>query len=518
MKLSVNNNESKTYKSVVNIIFGVGSQVFNLLLSFISRTIFIRLLGAEYLGINGLFTNILTVLSLAELGFGNAIIYSMYKPLVEKDEDKMAALLNFYKKAYNSIAFIVFIVGVLAIPFLKYLVNLPENMKNINVYYFMFLMNTVLSYLFSYKSAILTADQKGYLLQIYSTVIKIVQFILQIAVLILTHNYILYLVIQLLCTLINNVITAIKTNKLYPFIKKKNQLSSKEKKNIFSNVGAMFIYKVTAIVVNNTDNILISVLVGTISVGYYSNYYLIINSLNTILNTIFSSVYASIGQLNAGDDLKRKYTIFKFVDLCGFIIFGVCTICLVFLMNDFIFLWIGNEYLLDNWTELAIIINFYMAGILNPVWMYRDTTGLFRDTKLISILNCILNLILSIILGKIIGMFGILIATAISRLLTTFWYNPYMLFKKFFKKKPSEFFKNQILQVVEILFVCLILSVINKILFKEMTIFIFIVKALITFFVSLGLIVILNYRKEEFKYLYENIIKKFLIKLHLKKV
>ena len=154
------------------------------------------------------------------------------------------------------------------------------------------------------------------------------------------------------------------------------------------------------------------------------------------------------------------------MDLCGFIIFGVCTICLVFLMNDFIFLWIGNEYLLDNWTELAIIINFYMAGILNPVWMYRDTTGLFRDTKLISILNCILNLILSIILGKIIGMFGILIATAISRLLTTFWYNPYMLFKKFFKKKPSKFFKNQILQVVEILFVCLILSVINKIVFK----------------------------------------------------
>ena len=197
--------KSRTFNSIRNIIFSVGVQIGTILITFLSRTIFIKILGSEYLGINGLFTNVLTILSLAELGIGNAIVYSMYKPIANKDEEKIAALMNFYKNIYRIIAIIILVLGTAIIPFLKYIINTDAEIEHLYLYYILFLTNTVSSYFFIYKSSMIIADQKLYIQKTYHFIQIIVQFILQVIILLITHNYTLYLIVQILCTIGNNL-------------------------------------------------------------------------------------------------------------------------------------------------------------------------------------------------------------------------------------------------------------------------------------------------------------------------
>lgn len=423
-------SQNRTKKSIKNISYSVVIQVLLILINFISRTIFIHFLGSEYLGINGLYTNILTVLSLAELGFGNAIIYSMYKPLSTRDEKKLAALMNFYKKIYHIIIGIILILGLSVVPFLQYFINSNLDLGLLKLYYILFLLNTVSTYVFSYRISIINADQNMYLVKVYHFWTVVLQFLLQTIFLIFTHNYIIYLCIQIICTLINNIAIGLKAEKMYPYIKQKVQISKEEKKEIFENVKATFVQKISGTIVNNTDNILISIMIGTIWVGYYSNYYLIVSAITSMLTILFSSVSASVGNLIAEGNTKRQNRIFSDLVFVAFWICGVCSICCANLFNDFIQLWAGNEYVLSQSVVWIIVINFYVMGMLNPVWTFRDTTGLFRDTKWISIILAIINLVLSIVFGIYWGLFGILAATFISRLLTTYWYTPYMLYKK----------------------------------------------------------------------------------------
>ena len=499
--------ETRLTKSLRNFNVGMIFQVATLILNFITRTIFIHTLGVEYLGINGLFSNILTFLSLAELGIGNAIIYSMYKPLAKNDKKKLTALMKFYQKMYHIISIIIFVIGICLIPFLPYLVKVDTPIPNLTLYYFLFLLNSMASYLFAYKSSIIIADQQIYITKVYALVFLIIQFVLQVLILCFTKNYVLFLVAQILCTFGNNIMCAYKANKKYPFILEKEELSKKEKKDIFSNVCSIFIYKISGTILNNTDNILISVMLGTVFVGYYSNYALIISSLIGLVAVLFTSVNASVGNVNAEDNSSKKHEIFNVLEFLSFWIFGYFSVGLILLLNDFITVWLGKEFLLDLPVVISIVLNFYVVGILNPIWIYRDTTGLFKDTRTVSIILAILNLVLSIILGHFLGLFGILIATAISRLSTTFWYQPLMLYKKVFNKSCSEYFIQQLKYFLLVILAIVISYIFTKCIVGA-SVWNFILKGIILTIITNIVFFISLYKTKEWKYINDVILSK----------
>ncbi|MEN6414608.1 MAG: hypothetical protein ABFC84_17860 [Veillonellales bacterium] len=497
------NAGTRTINSVRNIIVSLSYQLILLFLSFMSRTIFIKTLGAEYLGINGLYSNILSVLSLADLGIGSAIIYCIYKPLAENDIAKISALMNFYKRIYRYIAIAVGVIGIALVPFLDILVKTDTPIQNLELYYVLFLSNTIMSYLFIYKSAIIIADQKLYLIKIYSFAFEIIRFIFQIVILVTTHNYMLYLIVQLLCTFLNNLFIAYKSNKLYPYIKNAaRRLNKAERGNIIENIKSMFLYRIGGVILNSTDNIFISSMIGTVWVGIYSNYFLIVGAVQGFTEIVYSSISASVGNLNVSEDMKIKEKLFRVIDFSTFWLYGFCSICFFVLLDDFITLWLGKEFCLGLPIVVAILLNFYIPGMLRSTALFRDTTGLFKQTKYVFLITAVINLGLSFFLGLHFGLAGILYATAISRMLTNVWFEPMMLYKKYFQKSSQKYFSKQVLYFALLCIICGLISFIAS-FFNDGSVAAFIKKMILCLLIPNVIFAILFYRTDECKYLIE---------------
>lgn len=502
---------NRTEKTKKNVIYSFISQFFIIFLNFISRTIFIKILGNEILGINSLFTNILTLLSLTELGFGNAITYSLYKPIHDDDKKKITGIMNFYKKVYRYVAFIILGIGIILLPFLKYIVNLGEsstlNLFQIRIYFILFILNSLSSYLLAYKSNLIMADQKMFIIKKINLFITIFQFIVQSLCLIFFKNYFIYLVLQILFTFMNNVIISATSDKMYPYLKNnKLKIEDKDKSAILSNVKSIFIYKVATNIVENVDNILISILVGTVSVGLYSNYHMITSSLLGIISIFFSSFTASIGNLNIESDNKKKENIFYEVMIINSFIMIISTVCLLNCFGSFISFWVGESNKLSFLLTIVICFNYYIYGVLNPICVYRDSTGIFKEAKNISIVLAILNLVLSILLGKFYGMMGILGATFISKLLTNFWYQPYILFRDIFKSKPSQFFYDQLKNLI-ILFIAYVISYKFILIFNISGILLIVVSFIVSVIISFILVLVAYINDDNFKKLLSRLLK-----------
>lgn len=501
------NSNSRSINSFRNITIGIGSQIVTLLMTFISRTVFIKLLGAEYLGINGLFSNVLTVLSLAELGIGNVMMYSLYKPVAENDESKIISLLNYYKNIYRKIAVAVLILGMSIIPFLDKIVDSEMTFKNIVLFYVLFLVNSVVSYFVAYKTALIIADQKNYMINTINTLFSLIRDIIQIIVMLETKNYILFLCVQIICTISNNIYFSFTANKLYPFLRKRMNLVEIDTKNIKENISSMFLYKMGVVMMNNTDNILISTIISTIYVGYYSNYSLLITVITTFIGVIIQAMLSSIGNLNTEGSVKKSYKFFNTLLLFFHLISAISSLCFLLVVNDFIRIWIGESYLLGKDVVFAIVFNFYIQNIINPVWIYRETMGLFNRIKYIMIIAAIINLGLSIILGRYWGLSGIIISTAIARLLTTIWYEPSLLYRIKFKQPVRKYWERQFKYFVVTL-IAMSLSIYFCYFLPTSISFIFIK-------ISIGIIVmccaffVTNYNNEEFKMLRGYVLKFF---------
>ena len=424
-------NKSRVIYAKRNINIGVMAQVVTVLLSFACRTVFVKSLGAEYLGVGGLFTNILNVFNMADLGFSTAVIYSMYKPIAENNEQELIALMTFYKKVYRLIACVILVIGLALIPFLDKIVNLEKNIPYITFYYLLYLSNAVASYLCVYKSSILRANQESYILNITTTVINVSRYMAQIASLLLFQNYTLYLVIQTIGTISVNLIGARVAENRYPFIKKTGVLPYNKKREIGDNVKSLLYYKIGTVLLTNIDNILISAIVGTVWVGLYSNYVLIENSIKGFITIIFGGLTASVGNLVTQENHQKQVHVFYTMNFLSWWFYTFCTIAFIVLYQPFIQLWVGKDYLLPFPTVLIICFGFYVQGSVKIVGVFREATGIFRQTKYVYFLASILNLVFSIILGNKIGLMGILFATIIARLLTHVWFEPFCLFKFF---------------------------------------------------------------------------------------
>lgn len=434
------NERSRTENSFRNAIVALGCQFATLIISFVSRWFFIRILGSQYLGISGLFTNILSILSLADLGFSWAIGYSLYRPIVENDRDRISAIVRYFGKVYKIIAIVIFAVGLALVPFLDKLVSSEITIGNVRFYYILYLIETASSYLFVYKSIILSADQREYVTKGVRTLFTLITNISKLVVLYVTKNFTAYLIVQIAGVIVTNFAISRKADKEYPFLKtNQTQLDKPSKKKIFTDVKALFIYKIGSVILYHTDNILISVMVNTTNVGFYSNYTLLTGTITTLSDLLFGALGASIGNKNATSDKKDLLQTFKSINFANFWVYGFCSVCLFCLMDDFIELWIGREYVLGSFSAFIISFNVFIPGMLSAVSSFRNATGLFTQTKYVYMITAIFNLILSVLLGKYMGLNGILLATGISRLLTNVWYEPYVLIKRFFNASYAKY-------------------------------------------------------------------------------
>lgn len=401
--------------SLKNLIYGSLSQASSSLLSFIVRYVLIHTLGAEAVSLNGLFREVIAMLSLAEMGVGTVITYNLYVPLKENNEKKLAELMNLFKKAYHFIALTILLLGLLLFPFVHLLVSKIEiELGYLRLIYFLFLIQTASSYLFSYKSALLNADQKDYIVSKYMMLVRTIFTGISIVFLILTRKYIIYLIIQIIATLTGNLAISAYADGQYPFLKRKDSLPEDEKKQVFSNVRYLFIGGLSGKIINSTDNILISVLVGTLHIGAYGSYMMLINPLKIILNQFRSATKGSIGNLMVEKNNRHTETVLKrltFITYCPTII---ATAGFYTVSTPFIRLLYGEMYTLPTHVVLVCAVNLLIYIIKNPLWSMLEVSGLFKEDKNISIAGNIVNLLVSMILGKKLGISGIVIGTICS--------------------------------------------------------------------------------------------------------
>lgn len=508
------NQNSRTYNSVKNATISIIIQILTIIFSFVSRTVFINVLGDQYLGISGLYTNILSMLSLADLGITTVMTFSLYKPIANHDTQEISVLINYFKKLYRYIAIAIFVIGTCLVPCLQFIIkdsSLPFN--ELRLYYMLFLANSVCSYLVVYKSTLIMADQRIYITKIVEFVARMVAEVVMIILLVQTGNYLLYLIANITVTILKNVVLSIIADSVYPFLrgpKSTSQIPDETKKSLIDNIKSLFIYRVSAMIMNSTDNILISMILGTVIVGYYSNYLMIITSLNTFIMLIAQSVLPSIGNFNASGNTPRKLLIFRSSLLFFFVIGTFCVSCFQTMFNDFIFLWIGNEkpeYILSIFDVSCISFNFFVSCITNPIWMYREATGIFKKTRYSMACAALINVALSILLGKFFGLGGIVAATGISKLLTNFWYEPIVFYRDVFNDKIRGYWL-YILKLLGISCICIIISVAICFAIPCSIGFMF-VKIAISFTITIAIFVLASIKTPEFKF-FTNIAKSVL--------
>lgn len=499
---------SRTEYSVINMTASLGGYALNILLSFVCRVVFVHQLSAEYLGINGLFTNILSMLSLAELGVGTAMIYALYRPVAEDDHPKIASYMKVYGAAYKTIGAVIALLGLLLLPFLDVLIKDPPNIpENISVLYLIFLFSTVSSYFCSYRSAILIANQKNYIVLAISYAVVVVQNIAQILTLVFLKNYMVYLVLQVIFVLASNILISAVATRKYPYIANKNaeKLSKGEVKALAKNIKALTVTKLSGILVNNTDNIVITYFNGLIATGVVSNYSLLTGTITSLANQIFSSLSASLGNLNAVGDKEHKYEVFNALNLANFWIYGWAAIGIVCLSNDIISLFFGTSYVMELRIPIILAINFYMLGMQCVVGLYKSTMGLFRYGQYVLLFTAILNLFGDVLLGRIWGVFGIFVATALARAFTNTWYEPFVVFRYGFSRSFRTYIVRYLFYVLLLIVTCALCyalcSVIPFSLLPRL-----ILKCIICVVIPNALFLFLFRNRAEFRYLWHAII------------
>lgn len=433
---------SRTSNMIRNVSFSFLGQGIGILASFIVRIFFIRILGSTYLGLDGLFSNILTILSLSELGVGTAITYSLYKPLAEKDEEKLKSLMAVFKKVYTIIGLIIFGIGFGLTPFLSFFINDMPDIWGLQLIYMLFVTNTAVSYFFSYKRNLILADQNRHIETIYRYGFYIVMNIIQIIYLIISKDYFGYLIIQVIMTILSNWALSRKADKMYPFLKEKKirRLSKKEKNEIIKNTKGLMIQKVGNVVVNSTDNIILSKFVSLDVVGFYSNYRLVIYALNMIINQLYMTLTPGIGNFFIDQDESRRIELFKKSNFITFWLAYFCSICLIVLFNDFIYIFAGKEYLFGLSVVFIIVFNFYFTTMRKVVVSFREAGGLFYKDRYRTVFEAVCNLVVSIILALKFGVLGVFFGTAISYFSLSFWIEVWVLYKDGLKAKVSNYY------------------------------------------------------------------------------
>lgn len=434
--------------SFKNMITAVSSNVLTIIVGLVAQAVFIKILGSEYLGLNGLFSNVISMLGIVELGMGSAIIYNMYKPIAEENHEKIKSLMQFYKKSYRIITLIISIIGIMIIPFIKYIVDIESVTVGINVYlvYILFLLETICSYILSYKRSMLYANQKEYITNIIHMGYTILVNTMQLTFLYFTHDYYLYLIIKVMMRLVENIVISSYVNRRYSYLLDNNvtKLDRKTEKDIFQKIRALFFHKIGTFIVSGTDNIIISKYLGLVTVGLYSNYYMIINAVQTVINHIIQATRASVGNLLVTESKTKQFDIFNKIRFVNFWISCFSSICIFVIMDSFITIWIGYKFVLPTKVLLVLVINFFIVSSRSTYGAFKEAAGIFYEDRFVPIIESLLNIVLSIIFVKKFGLMGVFMGTIASGLVLWCYSYPKYVYNKLFGRKISDYIKETI--------------------------------------------------------------------------
>lgn len=506
------NKDSRESNSIRNFTVGVIYQVVFLMLNLFSKTFFIKTLGTTYLGINGLFTNIFLVLSFAEHGIGPVMMYTLYGPLSEKNKNTVSMIYSYFQKFYKRMAVVIGLAGLLMLPLLPFLINTKEQVSHVQLAFLLFLAGIVFSNLFAYKTHLVISDQKQYVVGMYQFIFDVLALILQILILIYTQNYLLYLVIFLIKNMIYADMISRLVKKLYPFITKQPESADFliEKQKIVLRIQNIIAYRLSRVLLTGTDNVLISVLVGTIWVGYYSNYDLIVVGVLMLVSTFYSAISASVGNFLAKETLEEQNRLYDIIQTIGFWIVAFTTTCLIILFQDFITIWLGETLLMKKPIVYIIVINYYLVSNRNIVKVFRNAAGIFERIKYMMMFAAAMNIVLSIVLGIYFGVVGILIATTLTTLSTFYWYEAKIILVEKLGRSFSVFIKNQVIVLILTLS-SMAVTAISVMLIEVTGIMTFILKMMVCVVISNVFLVIMLRKTEAYKVL-KTIVKRILVK------
>lgn len=493
------NKESKTRNVVRNTSMGVLNNLTLTILNLISRKLFLVYIGIEYLSIGQVINNILSILAFSELGVTNSVLYMLYKSVAEDNKDKIVRILGSYKRLNRIIGCVIFILGLMCMPFLKNFINTSVDSNTVYLIFLMNLLYSTSTYFCSYRQVLVNADQKNYIISKVSLIINIISIIIQCIMIYLTHNYIVYLLVVIIMGLVQNVFLYKKVGEMYPFLKKYRnfKLEKDESKILVDNVKSMFSVKICGIVINNTDNILVS-MISTIVVGYCANYTMISTRVKGIISIFHNSIVYSLGIASIEKNAEEKYKLFKKIMLINSFLAGFTTTLLGVLWDDFIILWIGEGYVIPHIIMYSILFNFMWMIISAAVWMFRDTNGLFIYVKKALLVNAALNVILSLALGHFIGVSGVYFATILSDMLSSFWFDARLIYKKIFNK--SNFLEYNLKVIFDMGIVFLMILFLQKIFsLSGLSIGIWIFKAVISAFAYIAIFSIIHSQNKIFK-------------------
>lgn len=434
--------ENRTKNAVRNIGWGVVEKMVTLLLPFLTRTVLIKVLGAEYLGLNSLFTSVLQVLSISELGFGSAIVFSMYRPIEEGDKETLCALINVYRKIYLIVGSIILTAGVIIIPFLPYLIkgDCPKDV-NILILYLIYLFNTVIGYfLWGYKAALFSAYQRNDLISKRNSLVSMFAEIFKISMLLLVRNYYAYVVFVPIATVVTNILNAILADKMFPEIICYGSITPNVRDGLKKRIVGLISFKVYNVVFTSVDTIVISAFLGLTPLAIYNNYYYIQTALIGFLTIISASITAGVGSkmvTNSPDDNYNDFKKFTFIN--GWIV-SWCSICLVCLYQHFMQWWVGKELVFPFHTMLLMVLYFFIPRITTLTYTYREAAGLWWEDRFRPLVATVVNLVINLCLVRIIGIDGVIISTLITSGFINIPWGSFILFNIYFKRSTKEYF------------------------------------------------------------------------------
>lgn len=495
----------RVQSAVKNIAFGQMGNFITQILGFVLRTVFISHLGDTLNGVNDLYTGILSVLSMAELGVGTALNYSLYKPVAEKNIEKVKSYMLLYRRAYRVIGLVIAVIGLLLTPFLPYLVKQPEGvtLRDLTLYYFIFLFNTVSTYFVAYKYSLVNAEQKNYIQTNIITVTKMITVSLQIIVILTTKNFYAYLLTAAAVELAQKIFVSRYLNKRYPYLTEKDitPLSKEETGEIVQKTKALVLHKVGDVARLQTDSMIISGFINVTLVGIVGNYNMVLNSAANVVNIFFNSVLSSFGNLIATENKEKQYRLFLVYRFAACWIYGFSAVGFGLLLTPFVQLWLGEEKTLAFAVVGAVLLDYYFKGDRIVLSNFKTAAGVFEQDKYLALIQGLVNLIISIVLVQKIGLLGVYIGTIISGLIANIT-KPVIIYKVILDRPVKQYFWDSLKYLVVVLGLFAALSAVKSYIMPQITILSFAVMFVITCVLFNGVFFLLFGRREEFKYLW----------------
>ena len=498
-------NQSRVKNTIRNIFFGYLGTLITSLLGFVSRKLFILKLSDTLLGVNGFYTGILSTLSLAELGIGTALNFSLYKPIAEGNTEEIKSYMALYKKAYRIIALVVAVIGVMLIPFLRLMASGASSVsdRDLICYYLIFLFNSATSYLVAYKYSLVNAEQKTYIQTNIITITKMISVTMQIVVLFLTSSFYAYLLTDLFIGTVQKIFVSKYLGKMYPYLEEKDvkPLTKKQKDEVKAKTSALLWLKIGDTARLQTDSVIITTFIGVLTTGVVDNFNMVINTVSSFVNTIFNSALPGFGNLIATESRNKQYEMFKVYRFFAVWIYGFSAVGFYILLSPLIQILYGQKWSMGANIMVWIIIEYYLKGERIVVNNFKTAAGKFEQDKYLAMIQGIVNLVISIVLAIKIGLAGVYIGTVVSGVIANF-VRPVIIYRECFGQKSLLYFLDSVKYHVVLILTLFLSAYLSKLTLPRVNLINFLITGIMITVVYNGIFLVSFGKCKEFGYLY----------------